>query len=167
MRNICLRLSCSRPQRVWNFAGRSRVEWAWSKRTNASANFRRQWNPTVPCRRISLEWPLRFGKEFSTMSDRRIVRAPRGSDKSCKGWHQEAALRMLMNNLDPEVAENPDRLIVYGGTRKAARSWAAFDAIVAALRKLRDDETLLVQSGKPVGVVRTHALAPRGLIAHS
>src|SRR4051794_41704068 len=97
----------------------------------------------------------------------RPVRAPRGPERTCKGWVQEAALRMLMNNLDPEVAEDPDRLVVYGGSRKAARSWAAFDAIVAALRKLRDDETLLVQSGKPVGVVRTHALAPRGLIAHS
>src|ERR1051326_5579015 len=101
------------------------------------------------------------------MSDRRIVRAPRGSEKSCKGWHQEAALRMLMNNLDPDVAENPDRLIVYGGTGRAARSWEAFDAIVRSLRELENDQTLLVQSGKPVGVFRTHDEAPRVLIANS
>ena len=101
------------------------------------------------------------------MSDRRIIRAPRGTDKSCKGWHQEAALRMLMNNLDPEVAENPDRLIVYGGTGRAARSWEAFDAIVRSLRELENDQTLLVQSGKPVGVFRTHDEAPRVLIANS
>ena len=75
---------------------------------------------------------------------------------SCRGWEQEAALRMLMNNLDPEVAEDPDHLVVYGGTGRAARSWEAFDAIVAELRQLGDDETLLIQSGKPVGVVRTH-----------
>ena len=86
---------------------------------------------------------------------------------SCKGWHQEAALRMLMNNLDPEVAEDPDRLIVYGGTGRAARSWEAFDAIVHSLRELENDETLLVQSGKPVGVFRTHDEAPRVLIANS
>ena len=101
------------------------------------------------------------------MSDRRIVRAPRGSEKSCKGWHQEAALRMLLNNLDPDVAENPDRLIVYGGTGRAARSWEAFDAIVRSLRELENDQTLLVQSGKPVGVFRTHDDAPRVLIANS
>jgi urocanate hydratase len=86
---------------------------------------------------------------------------------SCKGWHQEAALRMLMNNLDPDVAESPDRLIVYGGTGRAARNWEAFDAIVCSLRKLENDETLLVQSGKPVGVFRTHDEAPRVLIANS
>ena len=97
----------------------------------------------------------------------RIVRAPRGSDLSCRGWAQEAALRMLMNNLDPDVAENPDALVVYGGTGRAARSWAAFDAIVRELRNLADDETLLVQSGKPVGVFRTHVWAPRVLIANS
>src|SRR5215207_1422273 len=97
----------------------------------------------------------------------RPVRAPRGGVLSCKGWQQEAALRMLMNNLDPEVAERPDELVVYGGTGRAARSWDAFDAIVAALRTLDDDETLLVQSGKPVGVFRTHASAPRVLIANS
>src|SRR4051812_12557393 len=101
------------------------------------------------------------------MSGRRVIRAPRGSEKSCKGWHQEAALRMLMNNLDPDVAENPDRLIVYGGTGRAARSWEAFDAIVRSLQELENDETLLVQSGKPVGVFRTHDEAPRVLIANS
>jgi urocanate hydratase len=97
----------------------------------------------------------------------RPVRAPRGTDLTCKGWQQEAALRMLMNNLDPEVAEDPDRLVVYGGTGRAARSWEAFDAIVRELRRLADDETLLVQSGKPVGVFRTHPWAPRVLIANS
>jgi urocanate hydratase len=95
------------------------------------------------------------------------VRAPRGTERSCKGWTQEAALRMLMNNLDPDVAERPDDLIVYGGTGKAARSWEAFEAIVRTLRDLGDDETLLVQSGKPVGVFRTHTHAPRVLIANS
>src|SRR5687768_3314567 len=97
----------------------------------------------------------------------RLVRAPRGSERSCKTWQAEAALRMLMNNLDPEVAEDPDQLIVYGGRGQAARSWAAFDAIVACLKALEPDETLLVQSGKPVGVLRTHAFAPRVLIANS
>jgi len=97
----------------------------------------------------------------------RPVRAPRGTALSCRGWQQEAALRMLMNNLDPEVAERPDDLVVYGGTGRAARSWAAFDAIVRELRRLADDETLLVQSGKPVGVFRTHEWAPRVLIANS
>ena len=97
----------------------------------------------------------------------RIIRAPRGNTLRCKGWVQEAALRMLMNNLDPEVAEDPDQLIVYGGSGKAARSWEAFDAIVASLEDLEDDETLLVQSGKPVGILRTHRDAPRVLIANS
>src|ERR1700694_664926 len=101
------------------------------------------------------------------MSSKRVIRAPRGSEKSCKGWHQEGALRMLMNNLDPDVAENPDKLIVYGGTGQAARSWEAFDAIVRSLRALENDETLLVQSGKPVGIFRTHDDAPRVLIANS
>ena len=100
-------------------------------------------------------------------SGARIVRAPRGTTLSCRGWQQEAALRMLMNNLDPEVAERPDDLVVYGGTGRAARSWEAFDAIVRTLRTLADDETLLVQSGKPVGVFRTHTWAPRVLIANS
>src|SRR3954471_17827997 len=97
----------------------------------------------------------------------RPVRAPRGTDLTCRGWEQEAALRMLMNNLDPEVAEDPDHLVVYGGTGRAARSWPAFDAIVRELRGLQSDETLLIQSGKPVGVLRTHAWAPRVLIANS
>ncbi len=97
----------------------------------------------------------------------RPVRAPRGTTLSCRGWPQEAALRMLMNNLDPEVAERPDDLVVYGGSGRAARSWEAFDAIVRELRRLADDETLLVQSGKPVGVLRTHEWAPRVLIANS
>jgi urocanate hydratase len=97
----------------------------------------------------------------------RIIRSPRGPEISCRGWHQEAALRMLMNNLDPDVAERPEDLVVYGGTGKAARSWEAFDAIVAELRELADDETLLVQSGKPIGVLRTHRASPRVLIANS
>ncbi|HZH81053.1 MAG TPA: urocanate hydratase, partial [Gemmatimonadales bacterium] len=101
------------------------------------------------------------------MSDVRVVRAPRGTTKSCKGWVQEAALRMLMNNLDPEVAERPQDLVVYGGTGKAARNWASFDAICRTLRALGDDETLLVQSGKPVGVFATHPEAPRVLIANA
>src|SRR5205085_516459 len=95
------------------------------------------------------------------------IRATRGTSLSCKSWQQEAALRMLMNNLDPDVAERPDDLVVYGGTGRAARSWPAFDAIVRALRALEHDETLLVQSGKPVGVFRTHSAAPRVLIANS
>jgi len=97
----------------------------------------------------------------------RPVSAPRGTELSCRGWQQEAALRMLMNNLDPEVAERPRELVVYGGTGKATRSWAAFDAIVRELRRLEDDETLLVASGKPVAVFRTHPWAPRVLIANS
>src|SRR5689334_750957 len=97
----------------------------------------------------------------------RVIRAPRGSTISCKGWQQEAALRMLMNNLDPDVAERPDDLVVYGGTGRAARSWEAFDAIVRSLRSLENDETLLVQSGKPVGIFRTHTGAPRVLIANA
>jgi urocanate hydratase len=95
------------------------------------------------------------------------IHAPRGSQRSCKGWAQEAAMRMLMNNLDPEVAEHPDQLIVYGGSGRAARSWDAYAAIIATLQDLNDDETLLVQSGKPVGVLQTHEWAPRVLIANS
>jgi len=98
---------------------------------------------------------------------RRELRAPRGRTLSCKGWQQEAALRMLLNNLDPDVAERPDDLVVYGGTGRAARSWEALDAIVRVLRSLEDDETLLVQSGKPVAVFRTHRGAPRVLLANS
>src|SRR5216110_3702225 len=101
------------------------------------------------------------------MTGKRIIHAARGSERSCKGWQQEAAMRMLMNNLDPDVAEAPDRLVVYGGTGRAARSWDAFDAIVRSLRELENDETLLVQSGKPVGIFRTHDEAPRVLIANS
>src|ERR1700716_3753588 len=97
----------------------------------------------------------------------RPVRAPRGTTLTARSWQTEAPMRMLMNNLDPEVAERPDDLVVYGGTGRAARSWAAFDAIVDSLRALENDETLLVQSGKPVGVFRTNAMAPRVLIANS
>lgn len=95
------------------------------------------------------------------------IRAPRGTEISCRSWLQEAALRMLMNNLDPEVAERPDELIVYGGIGKAARNWECYEAIVRCLRELGDDETLLVQSGKPVAVFRTHEDAPRVLISNS
>jgi urocanate hydratase len=99
--------------------------------------------------------------------ENRVVRAPRGRQLNTKGWQQEAALRMLMNNLDPEVAERPEDLVVYGGTGKAARDWACFDAIVRSLESLENDETLLIQSGKPVGILRTHAMAPRVLLANS
>jgi urocanate hydratase len=110
--------------------------------------------------------PLRHrGDRVSTGA--RPVRSPRGTEISCRSWQTESVLRCLMNNLDPEVAEDPDNLVVYGGSGRAARSWECFDAIVATLRDLRDDETLLVQSGKPVGVARTHELAPRVLIANS
>src|SRR3984893_12911499 len=94
------------------------------------------------------------------------IRAPRGNSITCKGWQQEAAMRMLMNNLDEEVAERPQDLVVYGGTGRAARSWPAYHAIVASLKKLENDETLLVQSGKPVGVFKTHDQPPRVLIAN-
>jgi urocanate hydratase len=103
----------------------------------------------------------------TTIHEPRVIRAPRGTELSCAGWQQEAALRMLMNNLDPEVAERPEQLIVYGGIGKAARNWECYDAIVATLKRLKNDETLLVQSGKPVGVFRTHENAPRVLIANS
>ncbi len=101
------------------------------------------------------------------MSKPREVRAPRGTTLTCKGWHQEAAMRMLMNNLDPEVAEKPNELIVYGGIGKAARNWDAFDAIIRALKELENDETLLIQSGKPVGVFKTHEYSPRVIISNS
>jgi urocanate hydratase len=104
---------------------------------------------------------------IETPTTRATIRAPRGSALSCKGWQQEAALRMLMNNLDPEVAERPTDLVVYGGSGKAARNWACYDAIVTSLRALENDETLLVQSGKPVGIFRTHEYAPRVLIANA
>ena len=100
-------------------------------------------------------------------SPARSIRAPRGAKLTCRTWAAEAAMRMLMNNLDPEVAEHPDELVVYGGTGKAARSWASFDAMVRTLTTLKDDETMLVQSGKPVGVFRTHEWAPRVLLANS
>jgi urocanate hydratase len=109
-----------------------------------------------------------FGRKTkSLVMPRRTIQAPRGLLLSCKGWQQEGALRCLMNNLDPEVAEKPDELIVYGGAGKAARNWDSFDAIVRELQRLGNDETLLVQSGKPVGVFRTHEYAPRVLIANS
>ena len=96
-----------------------------------------------------------------------VIRAPRGSQLQCKSWATEAAMRMLMNNLDPEVAENPAELVVYGGRGKAARNWECYEAMIRTLRTLEGDETMLVQSGKPVGVVRTHPDAPRVLIANS
>ena len=101
------------------------------------------------------------------MTGPRTVRAPRGTSLNTLGWPQEAAYRMLQNNLDPEVAEHPEELVVYGGSGKAARDWASFDALVRTLTTLRDDETMLVQSGKPVGIFRTHPGAPRVLIANS
>src|SRR3989442_9171963 len=101
------------------------------------------------------------------MGARRVVRGPRGTALQCLAWPQEAAFRMIQNSLDPDVAEKPDELIVYGGTGRAARSWEAFERIVATLRRLKGDETLLVQSGKPVGVFRTHEWAPRVLIANA
>ena len=104
---------------------------------------------------------------MSRIDNARIIHAPFGTAMTAKSWQTEAALRMLMNNLDPEVAERPEELVVYGGIGRAARDWDSFDRIVAALRKLEDDQTLLVQSGKPVGVFRTHAAAPRVLIANS
>ncbi len=104
---------------------------------------------------------------MDNLNARGPLRAPRGTELSCRNWISEAALRMLLNNLDPEVAERPEDLVVYGGIGKAARNWEAFDQIVAALRRLGDDESLLIQSGKPVGVFRTHADAPRVLIANS
>jgi len=115
-----------------------------------------------------MPWPvIGCAVGMTSVTEPHIVRAPRGTTISCKGWQQEAALRMLMNNLDPEVAEHPEDLVVYGGTGRAARNWPAFEAIVATLKNLEDDETLLVQSGKPVGVFRTHAWSPRVLIANS
>jgi urocanate hydratase len=97
----------------------------------------------------------------------RTIRSPRGSELSARGWQTEAPMRMLMNNLDPEVAEHPEELVVYGGSGKAARDWASLDAMVRTLRTLEQDETMLVQSGRPVGVMRTHEWAPRVLIANS
>ena len=101
------------------------------------------------------------------MAQSRQVKAPTGTTLSCKGWHQEAAFRMIQNNLDPDNAENPDELIVYGGLGKAARNWEAFDKILASLKELENDETLLIQSGKPVAVFKTHPYSPRVLISNS
>src|SRR3954466_5153827 len=120
---------------------------------------------SVRCPVLNTEFDQRKGTIMTCTA--RLVPAPRGTELSCKGWPQEAALRMLMNNLDPEVAEHPEDLVVYGGTGRAARSWEAFDAIVRTLRGLENDETMLVQSGKPVGVFRTNEWAPRVLIANS
>src|SRR6266567_3628642 len=111
--------------------------------------------------------PGRPDSRSDAMSLTTVIHAPRGATLRCKGWHQEAALRMLHNNLDPEVAENPDELIVYGGRGKAARDWPSFHAIVRALQSLENDETLIVQSGRPQGIFRTHPEAPRVLIANS
>ena len=104
---------------------------------------------------------------MSTGAKARVVRAPRGTKLTCKSWQQEAAKRMLMNNLDPEVAERPEELVIYGGIGKAARNWDCYEAIIRCLEELGNDETLLVQSGKPVGVFRTHEGAPRVLISNS
>src|ERR1700722_8037640 len=104
---------------------------------------------------------------FSRLDNERIVRAPRGPGRSCRSWQTEAALRMLMNNLDAEVAERPAELVVYGGIGRAARDWESYARIVETLSRLEDDQTLLIQSGKPVGVFRTHPDAPRVLIANS
>jgi len=111
--------------------------------------------------------PTRNKPQMGTRYADRVIRAPRGTELSAKSWLTEAPLRMLMNNLDPEVAENPKELVVYGGIGRAARNWECYDAIVAALRELGADESLLVQSGKPVAVFKTHPDAPRVLIANS
>src|SRR5499427_9348060 len=130
--------------------------------------------PHRQCRRpLSSRLALRARRHLSaevhmtTSSARVPLRAPRGAQLSCRSWLTEAPLRMLMNNLDPEVAERPSELVVYGGIGRAARDWESFDRIVASLRKLDGDQTLLVQSGKPVGIFRTHSDAPRVLIANS
>src|ERR1700758_1816141 len=120
---------------------------------------------SAPCRRSAVHDLSNVPRSVASLP--RPVRAPRGTELSCANWLIEAAYRMIQNNLDPEVAENPDALVVYGGIGRAARNWDCFDAIVATLRQLGEDETLLVQSGKPVGVFRTHADAPRVLIANS
>src|SRR5688572_26782983 len=120
----------------------------------------------VPTRMRFIFAPWVLCKDLTPMNSR-VIRAPRGTQLSAKSWLTEAPLRMLMNNLDPEVAERPDDLVVYGGIGRAARNWDCYDRIVRALRTLGDDETLLVQSGKPVGVFRTHTDAPRVLIANS
>src|ERR1039458_8585743 len=117
---------------------------------------------TTPPTTSHRPWPPRYHEPMAP-----VIRAPRGTSLRCRGWKQEAALRMLMNNLDPDVAERPADLVVYGGTGKAARDWPSFHAIVRELESLANDETLLVQSGRPVGVFRTHEEAPRVLIANA
>jgi urocanate hydratase len=141
----------------------SRRDWIsyWPKRLQAFQEMASLEAPDHICGGISQR--LRV----ATLTHPKTITAPRGSTISCKGWHQEAALRMLMNNLDPAVAERPDELIVYGGGGKAARNWECYERIVSTLRRLENDETLLVQSGKPVGVFRTHDEAPRVLIANA
>src|SRR6185295_15368314 len=129
------------------------------------SGFARGRGVTIPA--MTTATPPPTVEAFTSTAGPRTVRAPRGTALSCRGWQQEAALRMLMNNLDPEVAERPEELVVYGGSGKAARNWECFEAIVATLQRLQDDETLLVQSGKPVAVFRSHADAPRVLIANS
>ena len=115
--------------------------------------------PTLPATAVAAASPA----SPASPAQPRVVRAPRGAAITCRSWLTEAAYRMLQNNLDPEVAENPEALVVYGGIGKAARNWECFEAILASLKTLGDDETLLVQSGKPVGVFRTHADAPPGV----
>src|ERR1700726_2007758 len=136
---------------------------------NAGGRFRAKYQTAkfrCWCAKMSWEVPMsKLATEETTAYQ--AVRAPRGTSISCQGWQQEAAMRMLMNNLDPEVAEKPEDLIVYGGRGKAARDWKGFHAIVASLKSLKNDETLVVQSGKPVGIFRTHSYAPRVLIANS
>src|SRR5579864_5662391 len=130
----------------------SRQPWSSSARARSS---KRSSASSGPCDRMS------------SVSAPRVVRAPRGNQRTCLGWGQEAAMRMLMNNLDPEVAERPQDLVVYGGSGRAARSWEAYEAIVRTLKRLKNDETLLVQSGKPVAVWRSHEAAPRVLISNA
>src|SRR5690242_9111868 len=140
-----------------------RAAWNAERGAHGAGRSRRPARAYVPRSAFRVPCSARSG----AVSGPRTVRAPRGPEKSCRGWIQEAALRMLMNNLDPDVAERPQDLVVYGGTGKAARDWASFDAICRALTTLGDEETLLVQSGKPVGVFTTHADAPRVLIANA
>src|ERR1700741_4759575 len=104
---------------------------------------------------------------FMSITTQRIIRAPRGNKLTCKNWVSEAAYRMIQNNLDPEVAERPEDLVVYGGIGKAARNWECFDKILSALKNLENDESLLIQSGKPIGIIKTHPDAPRVLLANS
>ena len=135
---------------------------------NSCAHWFPRWRKIGSSQEISNAWQRGFAMETLIAGPHKgAIRAPRGTRLSTKGWQQEAALRMLMNNLDPEVAEAPEELVVYGGTGKAARDWPCFYAIVRALESLENDETLLIQSGKPVGILRTHAMAPRVLIANA